>query len=294
LPLDYLRKEKFDQDLSVTGDTQRRVDRILASILTPISKLLIKNNISLQMAVETLKRCLVQTAADSGASTDSLISLKTGVHRKDVKRLRAASMGEGAEKSPIKGLAIVLSVWANDPAFRNAKGQPRILHRTAKNGFDDLIRASKVDLGPATVLHELTEQGLINQHDDGGIELLSPTFIAHSGEATLKAFEATVNDHIRIATDNVLAPPGAPRHFDQVVRYSHLSDASVQALEAEARKRARAYLEHMNAMAHRLQTEDDAAGKSSNGRFVSGVYIAPRRDGKPDHDMAPPKEDKET
>jgi hypothetical protein len=142
-------------------------------------------------------------------------------------------------------------------------------------GFDDLVRASKVDLAPATVLQELIAQSVAKQHDDGLIELLSSTLVARSGDAALRAFEATVSDHVRIAADNVLAPPGAARRFDQAVRYSQLSDASVKQLEAESRKLARAYLEHMNAMAHRLQSEDDASGKLASGRFVSGVFIAP-------------------
>ena len=247
-------------------------------ILRSLSKLLIKNNIPLSSSVEILKRSLVE-AAEDGAPTDSLVSLRTGVHRKDVKRLRAALSEGASEKYPIKGLAMVLSVWANDTSFADSQGQPRRLQRTgsAKSpGFDDLVRTSKIDLAPATVLQELVAQDLVSIHPDGSIELLSTTFVAQSGVAALEAFEATVVDHIRIASDNVKAPAGAARYFDQVVRYSHLSAASVDALEAESRKLARAYLEHMNAMAHRLQSADDAAGNLADGRFVSGIYIAPR------------------
>ncbi len=262
----------------MSSDTQSKVEKILASILAPVSRLLIKNNTSLPSAVESLKSCLVEAAIEEGADTDSLISLKTGVHRKDVKRLRAVSNANSSEKSPTKGLAIVLSLWTNDDRFQDGKGNARILYRNTEDGFDTLVRASKVDLAPATVLRELAAQNLVLQHTDGGIELLSSTFIAQIGDAALKAFEATVSDHLRVATNNVLSAPGMPRDFDQVVRYSHLSDASVASLEAEARKLAGEYLAHMNAMAHRLQSEDDAAGTFSNGRFVSGVFVAPSFD----------------
>lgn len=261
------------------SDTQTPMERILASILAPVSKLLIKNNIQLPNVIETLKSSMVQGAIAEGAETDSLISLKTGVHRKDVKRIRAAIGTGSTEKYPIKGLAIVLSHWANNKRFCDTDGQPRVLHRNTKDGFDTLIKVSKVDLAAATVLTELSAQNLIAQHDDGGIELLSTTVIAKTGEAALKTFEATVTDHLRVATSNVLSQPGTPRDFDQVVRYSHLSGASVARLEAEARKLGREYLEHMNAMAHRLQSEDDAQGNLSNGRFVAGVFVAPSFDG---------------
>lgn len=264
--------------MSVPSDDQKRVERVLTALLRPVSKILIKYNISLNTSVELIKRTLVEAAVDDSSPTDSLVSLRTGVHRKDVKRLRALMAEGGAENPPIRGLAVVLSLWANDPRFRDGKGQPRSLARKARDGvagFDDLVRASKVDLAPATVLQELLAQSLVAMDAEGRITLLSKTFVAQSGEAALRAFEATVTDHVRVAAENVLSPPGAPRKFDQVVRYSHLSDASVAALEAEARKLARNYLEHMNAMAHRLQSDDDASGQLSNGQFVSGVFIAP-------------------
>lgn len=260
------------------NNAQARVEKILTAILRPLSKLLIKNNVPLVVGVETMKRALVEAAAEGDDATDSLVSLRTGVHRKDVKRLRAALSDGTIEKSPIRGLAMILSVWSNVAEFQDAQGRPRILRRTSAEGapgFDDLVRTSKVDLAPATVLQELEAQALVTRHADGRIELLSTTFVAQTADAALEAFEATITDHLRIAAENVQSPPGAARQFDQVVRYSHLSDDSVKALEAEARKLARAYLEHMNAMAHRLQSEDDASGQLASGRFVSGVYVAP-------------------
>lgn len=256
----------------------KKIEKIFSSALKPLSRILIKNGFLLNSSVELLKRVFVEVAVEDGAETDSLVSLRTGVHRKDVKRLREATDDSVTEKSPIKGLALVMSVWSNDPRFSSTAGKPLVLYRAPEAGracFDDLVRASKVDMAPATVLEELVDQSLVTVHDDGRIGLLSTAFVARSGDAALKAFEATVTDHLRIAADNVLSMPGAPRQFDQVVRYSHLSEDSVRALEDEARKLGRAYLEHMNAMAHRLQSKDDASGQLANGRFVAGVFIAP-------------------
>lgn len=278
-------------------DAQHRAERIFAAILGSLSKILIKNNIPLANAVEVLKRSLVSAAIDDDATTDSLISLRTGVHRKDVKRLRSAISEGRVENSPIRGLAMVLTTWNNAAPFVDAQGQRRILPRKGSAetpGFDDLVRASKVDLAPATVLQELNAQSLVTTHPDGGIELLSSSFVAQSGEAALRAFEATVTDHVRVAANNVLSPPGAPRQMDQALRYSHLSAASVQTLEAEARRLAKDYLEHMNSLAHRLQSEDDASGQLADGRFVTGVYVAPKPPdpySPPEAPATPPKKD---
>ncbi|MEX0286075.1 MAG: DUF6502 family protein [Paracoccaceae bacterium] len=225
-----------------------------------------------------MKRSLVGAVSNDPDASDSLVSLRTGVHRKDVKRLRAGGAQGTSKKIPISGLAMVITTWCQDDPFRDVNGLGNLLPRRGTDtepGFDTLVRASKVDLAPATVLRELVEQGLARMHDDDRVELLSSTFIPRGGQAALDAFEATIADHIRIATENVLAEPGEPRQFDQVLRYSHLSADSVQKLEHEARKLAREYLERLNALAHRLQSEDDASGRLQNGRFVTGVYVAP-------------------
>lgn len=258
--------------------TTDRIERALSALLKPLSKLLIKNNLDVQTATEALKRALVTEGLSDESATDSQVSLRTGVHRKDVKRLRAEIESGQTKKIPTRGIALVLTTWSQEPPFCDAAGQPRLLPRKGRPdapGFDELIKASKVDLAAATVLSELERQDLIKRHPDGQLELLSATFVAQSGDAAIDAFEATVGDHLRIATENVLSPPGAPRQFDQVLRYSHLSASSVAALEAEARKMAQSYLETLNAMAHRLQSEDDASGQLANGRFVTGAFIAP-------------------
>lgn len=271
-----------------TDTNTERLERTLASVLRPLSKIMIKNNFSVQMGIETLKRALVGSALDGTDATDSLVSLKTGVHRKDVKRLRSDIEDGSPAKFPIQGLAMVLATWTQQKPFSNGTGGGRPLARKRNGdtpGFDELIRASKVDLAAATVMNELQAQDLVTQHPDGAIELRATAFVGKTGDAALEAFEATIADHVRIATENVLTPPGEPRQFDQVLRYSHLSDASVTQLEETARAMAADYLGTLNALAHKLQSQDDASGNLLNGRFVTGVFVAPTppvRDGQPD------------
>ena len=64
----------------------------MAAILGSFSKVLIKNNIPLVAPVGILKRALVEAATEDGGATDSPVSFGTGVHHKDVKRLRATNL----------------------------------------------------------------------------------------------------------------------------------------------------------------------------------------------------------
>lgn len=253
-----------------------KLRKTLEVLLRPISKLMILNELSLQYAVEILKKSLVKSDAFAPDATDSHISLKTGVHRKDVRRLRAETAQEDTKKVPISALAHVLTVWAQSKMFRNAMDQPTALPRSGtadSPGFDSLIRASKVDLPAATVRAELLKQGLIAEDCDGTLRLLSDVYLPASGTEALRALEATLGDHMRVAIQNATSSDQDPKNFDRVLRYTQLSDASVAKLEAAARDLASAYLNTLNAMAHDLQKADQDT--QSKGRFVSGVYIAP-------------------
>lgn len=76
--------------------------------------------------------------------------------------------------------------------------------------------------------------------------------------------------HLQAATHNLVAPPGTPRHFDRVVRYSHLSQQSVETLSTEATRKAQALLEEINALARELQEQD--ANANGHGHFAFGAY----------------------
>lgn len=262
----------------VMGNEPNSLDKTLALLLRPISKLLIDNNVPIQNAIEALKRAMVSAAGESTETTDSHVSLKTGVHRKDVRRIRAETGEMSPGKRTISPIPLVMTYWAKTPPFCDSAGCPLDLPRFARTGvtsFDALVRASKVDLPPATVLGELLSQGLVAEQPDGTLRLLTTTYIPTTDSARLAAFDATMSDHIRIAVQNATSPADAPRDFDQVLRYSQLSEASVARLEAKARAAANDYLEALNALAHDLQQNDDTSGAAHKGRFVTGVFIAP-------------------
>lgn len=254
-----------------------RLLKTLEILLRPIARLLIANRISLQSSVEILKQALVRSEEFAPDATNSHISLMTGVHRKDVSRLRQETVLDTRKRISISAVAHVLTMWGRSEMFQTEQGQPLPLPRTARSteqpGFDTLIRASKVDLPAATVREELLKQGLVAEDADGTLHLLSEVYVPTSGDEALRALEATLADHMRVAIANATTDGAAPKRFDRALRYTHLSEHSVARLEAAARDLASAYLNDLNTMAHALQQADE--NTSATGRFVTGVYIAP-------------------
>ena len=255
-----------------------KFERTLAFLLRPIARLMIANDFPLSRAVELMKRALIAEAQTNNTETDSHISLKTGVHRKDVKRLRTDNPPHQADQPPATPIAGVLTCWTQDTAFIDGTGKPRPLARRGNAehpGFDALVKAAKIDLPAATVLSELLAQGIVTRGTDDQLTLVSDTYIPILGDTVLDALQATLVDHLNISVNNALSTSPDQNAFDRVLRYSHLSQHSVEQLEAASREAALAYLTTLNELAHSFQRFDETREPAPAGRFVTGVFIAP-------------------
>jgi hypothetical protein len=250
----------------------------LAALLGPLAQAMVARGVTIGGAQEAMKRALLNAvvAEDGESVSDSRVSLRTGIHRKDVKRLRGAGADECTRKS-VSAAALAISYWATAPEFQSSCGAARDLRRAAQDdlpGFDDLIRSARIDMAPGTVLQALLDQGAVSDLGEGLYRLQTQSFLPQSGsDAQVAAYQATLSAHMQAATHNLLADEGTPRHFDRILRYSHLSDTSVAALSAAANEKAQALLEELNEMAQELQMQDADLGQT--GRFALGAYVLP-------------------
>src|SRR5690242_13737736 len=97
----------------------------LRRLLRPIIRLAIHYGLTYPALAEMLKSVYVETAdrefqIDGKPQTDSRVSMLTGVHRKDVKRLRSEAAAESRElpKSVSLG-AQIAAVWSSRPEYLN-------------------------------------------------------------------------------------------------------------------------------------------------------------------------------
>jgi hypothetical protein len=259
----------------------------LAALLEPLAQAMVAHGVTLGTATEALKKALLSAAEDSSDQplSDSRASLLTGLHRKDVKRLRDQEGGT-PEKRSSSAAALVISHWATSPDYQNMSGAPRDLHRKGDQdgpGFDDLVRLARIDMAPGTVLNMLLDQSIVEITPKGRLHLLTHAFLPSGGGAEqVAAYQATLSAHLMAATQNLLAEPGDARNFDRAVRYSHLSLESVAQLRQTSEERAQALLQDINALARTLQDRDQDGGHT--GRFVIGAYVLPSPPGEADED----------
>jgi hypothetical protein len=256
----------------------------IALVLRPLARLMIDHGLQLPLMVELLKKALVDEAlatyglADKG-STDSRIALLTGVHRKDVKRLRELPAAAAPATPILPVAASVVARWISEPRFLNADQSPRPLARTPRRGsvgepdFSTLVAEVSTDVGSRAVLDELERLGVVTLREDGHAELRTSAFVPQEGlRESFHFLASNVSDHLATAVHNLAPQRSGPVMLEQSAFAQDLSAEQVQELHAQARRL------WAHALRHFLQTATVAEQRSqgSDGprhRVRFGVYF---------------------
>lgn len=254
--------------------------RATRRLLRPLVRLLMRNGVTFPVLADLLRGLFVDVAAhdllrDPKAATDSRISLISGVHRKEIRRLRQQHQDVDSEPEAVTLTSQIIARWLGASPWTDAEGRPVPLPRTAPPGeasFEALVESVTSDLRPRAVLDEWLSRRLVTPDAAGRLELNVRAFVPPPGQAEqMFYFGRNLHDHIAAAAANVLASAPAP-FLDRSVHYDRLPDAAVARLEALGREAAQRMLLAFNRAA---LAEADAAGESPPpGRRINvGVYI---------------------
>jgi Family of unknown function (DUF6502) len=252
----------------------------LRRILRPLVRLLISRSLTFQWAANVLRGVYVDVAlrefpVDGKRQTDSRITLLTGVHRKDVKRLRSPARAGGVPPRAASLGTQLIARWTALPEYLDAQGAPRPLARLATAGdehsFESLVRSINTDIRPRVVLDEWLRLGLVRVDERDRVCLDVQAFIPSEGSDEMAYFFGrNLHDHVAAAVHNML---GEPEPFlDRSVNYNNLSRASLTELTELGRRRAMEVLQDVNARALQLQQRDAGAPEASL-RFNLGIYL---------------------
>jgi hypothetical protein len=212
-------------------------------------------------------------------SSDTRIALLTGVHRKDVKRLRAAASASAPATPMMPVAASVVARWISEPRFLNANLTARPLARTPRRGsagepdFTTLVAEVSRDVGARAVLDELVRLGVVDSRADGFVALKSAAFVPHEGlSESFHFLVANVGDHLATAVHN-LAPGGrGPLMLEQSVFSEGLSAQQADELHQQARQLwATALRQFLQTATVAEQRSEGIEGPKHRVRF--GVYF---------------------
>ncbi|MEM9249317.1 MAG: DUF6502 family protein [Pseudomonadota bacterium] len=248
-------------------------------ILRPLVRAMIGRGLTFPELSQLLKELYVEEAQRSfrlerTRVTDSRISLLTGLQRRDVKAIRAAStQPEESARAP-GPVSRVLALWSGDPAFLDTNGVPRTLPRNGPSpSFEALVAEVGRDVHARTILDELLRLELARIDDEDRVVLRVEALVPSPDEHLLITYFANnLGDHAEAAASNILAAPAPGPFFERAVHYNQLTQASVDALEDMARSRAMEMLSAMNAEAMAMQRADAGNG-DARMRFRTGAFV---------------------
>ncbi|MEH3117972.1 MAG: DUF6502 family protein [Methylorubrum populi] len=248
----------------------------VARLLRPLVRLLVQRGITFPALTNLLRELYVNVAEYDFAlpgkeQTDSRVSLLTGIHRKEVRRLRGAGAPVSQVPAMVSRTSRIIARWVAAPDFTDRQGRPLPLPRSAEDdapSFESLVAGVTKDVRPRAVLDEWLDRGLAVLDPEGRVRLLEAAYLPKGGaEPQLYYFGRNLHDHIAAAAENVAGP--SPRFFERAVHYDGLSDVLAARLEERAREIAMGALREANAEAH-AACEGDAGGRH---RWNFGIYV---------------------
>ena len=253
----------------------------LRRVLRPLVWLMLARGITFPYLAELLKAIFVEVADKDfriGAkpSTDSRINLITGVHRKDVSRLRLASNSiEEAMPSVVSLGSQLVAVWLGSARFLDEDGRPIPLPRFASEGgelsFEGLVSSVNSDIRSRVVLDEWIRLGVVHFDDERRVCLNADAFVPAEGfDEKAFYFGHNLHDHAAAAARNLHGVQ--PAFLERSVHYDALSPESIKMLATQSETLGMKALLAINKSA--LAAEHSDAGKlSERQRMTFGMYF---------------------
>ncbi len=251
----------------------------LRRILRPLIRLLLSHGIHFQTFCDLVKSAYIQVAEDEfkledKPQTDSRISLLTGVHRRDVKRLRDNPETESSFTPQASLSAQLLARWSGNPEHLDPQGAPLPLPRLASKGgdrsFEALVQSVSKDFRSRVVLDEWLRQGIATLDEHDNVHLAADAFVSPQGiEEKVFFFGQNIHDHLAATVHNMAGTK--PPFLERCVYYDQLSPDSVREFARFAETAGMKALHNVNRRAIELQ-DKDAGREDAIHRTNFGIY----------------------
>jgi len=246
----------------------------IKQLLKPLMRFLINKQITLPTLLEVIKSAYVEVAekdftiADK-PTTDSRINLLTGVHRKDVKRLRDQHL----EHKPSERLSInslMLASWMGEEPYC-IEGIPQPLLISGESSFESLANEySRQNIHSSSIMESWLQMGWIDKDESQQLHLNMDTLQDKQlTEDQLYFFAQNLADHMATSTGNLV---NKQKNFERAVFYNKLNKTSLSILKKSAKDQSMQVLKDLNQQALALQKKDKTI-PGPHYRFRLGSYI---------------------
>ena len=243
--------------------TQAALVKAVIMLCKPLIRLLIEKGITFPQFRELMKELYVEVAdkhfsLDENKPSDSRIFVLTGVHRKDVKRIR--QQAESGSEQIISSASLsgeIVARWTSMPEYLDDNGKARQLLKNGKNneaGFEQLVSSVSKDVRPKVILEEWLRLNIVRLKDDF-VVLNKSAFVTNKEFKEMAYYLGhNIHDHMASCVNNILVE--ADPMLERSVYYASLTENSVNKLNAIATKKGDELLQYLNKQAIKLYDVD--------------------------------------
>jgi hypothetical protein len=253
--------------------------RSLRSLLRPVVRDLLSRGIPYPALDEIVRELFVETAARDLAlpgrrSTDSRVSLLTGLHRKEVARLRGAD-GKLLAAPPESIPTRIIGRWMATRGYVDEGGRCRAIPYDARRArapsFVRLVRALGVDVPARSVLDEMLRVGAVEAVRGERFRLRREVHLPADREEKLLLLGTDPGELFTTIAHNIDTPEAA--WLQRKVVYDNLGSDALPELREAAKAMGTDFVRSANALlAARDRDRNPGAPGGRRSRAVLGVY----------------------
>ena len=261
------------------GSSNTAAVEAVQRLLRPLVRLLLAKQITYPYLIGLLKPLFVDVAAKEfqlagKQQTDSRLSLLTGVHRKDIRRLLSEPQIDLTPPANVSLGARLIARWSGESDYLDAQGLPKPLPRLAQAdnspSFERLVIDESKDIRARAVLDEWLRLGLVTIDANDVVSLRTGAFVPEHGvEEKLYYLGRNIRDHIESAVHNVLDE--TPPFIERSVYSNGLSQQAIDELAQMAETMGMEMLRAINQKAQELKKT--SPGDISTNRMTLGIYF---------------------
>jgi len=267
--------------------TQENIlNKAILSVLKPLIRILLRNNIAFGAFAELARRAYVEVATDDfkvegRKQSNSRIATITGLSRKEVKRLQELDEESGnnlVEK--YNRAARVVYGWVHDEIYQASEDKTRILSFEGDApSFSALVKEYSGDVPPRAILDELQRVGVVEVDDNEQIHLLSRAYIPKTGINEKITYLGTdVSALLNTMDRNIYLTDHSP-FFQRKVYYDNLPREAVPEIQRLIAKNSQKLLEKIDQTMAKHDRDINPKVQGTGKRAVGvGIYYFENKD----------------
>jgi len=269
------------------GDTLLTLlEKTASKILRPLVRVMLRNGIACGSFEEMLRKAYVDEAyilaAQDGKATISAVSAKTGLSRKEVKRLTEIQLDAATDTGHKYNRAIrVISGWMNDERFSSVDGVPQVLDMEGSDtAFSVLVKDYSGDIPTRAMFDLLEKSGCVEKHDKK-VHLVSHAYVPGNDPQDVINILGTDSRELMETIIYNMSCDVKERRFQRKVSTHKLATEYVAEFQKYASRRSQSLLEELDSWLSERDVPGDKSGdvpgdESENkpsSQYVSlGIY----------------------